>query len=274
MGKYYGTPKKWPVTEKMQLKGELLIADMMTIKDNRIDIIGSLLGKSLKEYLPIYYMYFNPIESIYTYTANAFYDAAVNGFYMLPAYMIEPAYSATMEECKLYAIWGTVLGHEITHGFDQGGATYDKNGEKNNWWTESDAAKFAELNALRIENVSSYEILPGMKANGEKTVQEDVADLGGFNIAYDLWVKKLKERGVEGEELKELKRQFFLNFATVFSVKMPIQDMIELAENDTHSPGHIRINSVVQHIDDWYELFGVTEGDALYLAPEDRITIW
>ena len=274
MGKYYGTPKKWPVTEKMQLKGELLIADMMTIKDNRIDIIGSLLGKSLKEYLPIYYMYFNPIESIYTYTANAFYDAAVNGFYMLPAYMIEPAYSATMEECKLYAIWGTVLGHEITHGFDQGGATYDKNGEKNNWWTESDAAKFAELNALRIENVSSYEILPGMKANGEKTVQEDVADLGGFNIAYDLWVKKLKERGIEGEELKELKRQFFLNFATVFSVKMPIQDMIELAENDTHSPGHIRINSVVQHIDDWYELFGVTEGDALYLAPEDRITIW
>ena len=211
---------------------------------------------------------------MYSFTPNAFYDRAVNAFYVLPPYMIEPAYTADIDECKLYAIWGVAIGHEMTHGFDKEGATYDKNGEKNDWWTASDAAKFAELNARRAANVSTHNVLPGMKANGEQTVTEDVADLGGFNIAYDLWVNKLKERGVEGEELNDMKRQFFLNFAVLYSEKLPRADMIERAKEDVHSPGHIRINSVVQHIDDWYELFDIQEGDALYLAPENRITIW
>ena len=188
--------------------------------------------------------------------------------------MMEPAYTADMDECEFYAIWGSMIGHEITHGFDQNGATYDKNGEMNNWWTESDAAKFADLNALRVANVSTHELLPGMMANGEQTVREDVADLGGFNIAYDLWVNKLKARGVKGDELKEMKKKFFLHFATMYSEKMSDEDMIKLAAADVHSAGHIRINSVVQHIDDWYELFDVAEDDALYLAPEQRITIW
>ena len=274
MGKHYGTPKKWPTTEMLQLSGEMLLNDIMEIQERRINIIESLLGKSMNEYLPIYYMFYNPVESIFTYTPNAFYDPGFNAFYVLPSFMLEPAYSSNMDECKLYATWGVVIGHEITHGFDKEGALYDKNGVPNNWWTESDAAKFAELNALRMENISSYEILPNMQAYSERTITEDVADLGGFNIAYDLWVNKLKERGVEGDELKEMKKQFFINYGTLFCEKIPVNDMIERAEQDTHSPGHIRINSVVQHIDDWYELFDVTEGDALYLAPEDRITIW
>ena len=274
MRSIYGTPKKWPVTEPLPLKGEILLADMMEIKQSRIHIIESLLGKSVDEYLPIYYMFHSPLESMYSFTPNAFYDRAVNSFYVLPPYMMEPAYTADIDECKLYAIWGVVIGHEMTHGFDQEGATYDKNGEQNDWWTASDAARFAELNARRAANVSTHNVLPGMKAKGEQTVTEDVADLGGFNIAYDLWVNKLKERGVEGEALNDMKRQFFLNFAVLYSEKLPRADMVERAKEDIHSPGHIRVNSVVQHIDDWYELFDIQEGDALYLAPENRITIW
>lgn len=274
MHKYYGTPKKWPVTEMLSLKGEMLLADIMEVKQSRIDIIESLLGKNADEYLPIYYMFYSPLQSFYTFTPNAFYDAAFNMFYVLPSYMLEPAYTPDMDECKLYAIWGVTIGHEITHGFDQNGAAFDKYGEMNNWWTASDAAKFAELNARRAENVSTHEVLPGMKANGSQTVTEDVADLGGFNIAYDLWVNKLKDRGIEGEKLNEMKRQFFIDYAIQYSEKLPVADMIERAKHDNHSAGHIRINSVVQHIDDWYELFDVVEGDALYLAPEQRITIW
>ena len=274
MGKYYGTPKKWPVTDMLQLEGELLVADILDIWESRYNIIESLLGKSIEEYFLVYYMFFSPDMAIYAYTPDAFYDASFNAFYILPSYMIEPAYTATMDECKLYATWGTMIGHEITHGFDKRGASFDKNGEKNNWWTESDAAKFAELNARRVANVSSYEVLPGVQANGEQTVVEDVADLGGFNIAYDLWVNKLVERGVKGDELKEMKKQFFLHYAIKHREKLSDEDMIKRAEQDVHSAGHIRINSVVQHIDDWYELFDVVEGDALYLAPEQRITIW
>ena len=187
MRSIYGTPKKWPVTEPLPLKGEILLADMMEIKQSRVHVIESLLGKNVDEYLPIYYMFHSPLESMYSFTPNAFYDRAVNSFYVLPPYMMEPAYTADIDECKLYAIWGVVIGHEMTHGFDKEGATYDKNGEKKDWWTASDAAKFAELNARRAANVSTHNVLPGMKANGEKTVTEDVADLGGFNIAYDLW---------------------------------------------------------------------------------------
>ena len=274
MRKNYGTPKKWPMTEPLPLDGNILLADIMKIKQSRIDIIESLLGKSVEEYLPIYYMFYSPLESMHSFTTNAFYDRAFNVFYVLPPYMMEPAYTANMDECKLYATWGVVIGHEMTHGFDMRGATYDKYGEENDWWTASDATKFAELNARRVANVSTHNVLPGMKANGEQTVTEDVADLGGFNIAYDLWVNKLKERGIEGEKFNEMKRQFFINFAALYSEKLPKADMIERAKEDIHSAGHIRVNSVVQHIDDWYELFDITEGDALYLAPEDRITIW
>ena len=274
MRKNYGTPKKWPVTEPLPLDGNILLADIMKIKQSRIDIIESLLGKSVEEYLPIYYMFYSPLESMHSFTPNAFYDRAFNVFYVLPPYMMEPAYTTDMDECKLYATWGVVIGHEMTHGFDQRGATYDKYGEENDWWDASDAAKFAELNARRAANVSTHNVLPGMKANGEQTVTEDVADLGGFNIAYDLWVNKLKERGIEGEELNDMKRQFFINFAALYSEKLPKADMIERAKEDIHSAGHIRVNSVVQNIDDWYELFNITEGDALYLAPEQRITIW
>ena len=274
MGKHYGTPKRWPAADLPQLKGELLVADVLDLRQSRYNTIKSLLGKSADEYFPIFYIFYSPDEPIFTYTANAFYDAAYNAFYVLPAYMLEPAYTTAMDECQLYATWGMTIGHEITHGFDQRGATYDKNGDKNNWWTDVDAAKFAELNALRIENVSSHEILPGVQAYGAQTVIEDVADLGGFNIAYDYWVNKLKERGVKGDELKEMKRAFFLHFATMYSEKLSDNDMLARAASDVHSAGHIRINSVVQHIDDWYELFDVVEGDALYLAPEQRITIW
>lgn len=274
MGKIYGTPKKWIVTDMPQLKGEMLVSDVLEIKKCRYDVIKSLLGKSIKEYSPIHYMFYSPFESHYTYTSNAFYDPTQNLFYVLPPFMLEPAYTTDMDECKFYAYWGFIIGHEITHGFDQLGAPYDKNGEQKNWWAEGDAAKFAELNALRVENISSYEIVPGMQADGEMTVLEDVADLGGFNIAYDLWVNKLKERGVEGDELNEMKKQFFLNYAALFSEKMPVAEMVNRAQSDIHSAGHIRVNSVVQHIDDWYELFDIDESDPLYLAPEKRLTIW
>ena len=134
--------------------------------------------------------------------------------------------------------------------------------------------KFTTLNDRRAANVSTYEVVPGLQTDGTKTVGEDVADLGGVCISYDAWTNHLEECGVSGEELLEQKRAFFRYFAKVYRERLPEKNMIERAEKDNHSAGHIRINSVVQHIDEWYELFDVQEGDALYLAPKERITIW
>ena len=130
------------------------------------------------------------------------------------------------------------------------------------------------MNNRLIANINTYELIPGLQADGERTVTEDVADLGGFNIAYDYWVSHLNEQGVTGEELKEEKKKFFMHYAKVFREKLPNEYIINEVATDVHSIGHIRINAVVQQIDDWYELFNVKEGDALYLAPEDRIKIW
>jgi putative endopeptidase len=101
-----------------------------------------------------------------------------------------------------------------------------------------------------------------------------VADLGGVAVAYDLWVTTLQQRGIKGEELRKQKRAFFMNYAKIYREKYPDEYLIERMSEDTHSAGPIRINGVVQHMDDWYDLFNVQEGDSLYLAPEERIRIW
>lgn len=270
----YGAPRTWTITEPLEMEGELLVADVLEAKAGRLSVIESVLGEEVVNHIPLLIMYCSPTETFYPYVVNAFYMTEVNAFFILPSLMMEPAYSPNNAEVTLYATLGCITGHEMTHGYDKTGAVFNKYGKFENWWTSEDSAKFAALNELRAANVSTYEILPGLQANGEQTVTEDVADLGGVNIAYDLWVKTLEERGVTGEELNEQKRAFFINYAMVFRQEYPESYIRNLVTWDVHSVGHIRINSVVQHIDDWYELFDVEEGDALYLAPEDRITIW
>ena len=270
----FASPSKWPVTNMPELAGELLLEDILDIKECRYNVIETLMGKDIKENLPIFYMFFSPKQPLYPYICNAFYENETNAFQVCAPFMMSPAYSPDMEDVELYATLGVIIGHEITHGFDKEGATYNKYGEIHDWWSAEDIVKFEELNNRIIANVNNFEIMPGLKTNGAQTVMEDVADLGGFNIAYDLWVNKLKEQGVEGDELKEQKRKFFIYFAKMYRAKFPTDYILEEVVTDEHSIGHIRINSVVQQIDDWYELFNVTEGDALYIAPENRITIW
>lgn len=274
MDRAYGNIEKWPVTEVAPLDGEYLIADVLDIKARRYDIIKSILGKPAREYLPIVVMYSIPNEAFNLYAVNAYYVPAANSFFVLPTFMIDPAYSTSAPEAAFYGTLGFIICHEMTHGYDKVGATYNKYGQIENWWTEEDLAKFTVLNERRVANVSTFEILPGMQANGKQTVTEDVADLGGVCIAYNAWLNHLTERGVTGEELLEQKRAFFSYYAMTHREKVTEQYMIERASEDTHSPGHIRINSVVQHIDEWYDLFDVQEGDALYLTPEERIYIW
>lgn len=270
----YGTSPVWPVTEPLTLEGKVLVNDVLEIKSARYTIIESLMGEPTHNYRPIIFM-FSEIEGpYYPYLVNAFYSPELNSFFILPSLMMEPAYNPNSDEVELYATLSCIIGHEITHGYDKIGSMYDKIGQLKNWWTSTDLAKFLALNERRAANVSTFEVLPGLLANGTQTVTEDVADLGGVSIAYGMWCNMLAERGVQGDELKEQKRAFFLNYAKIFFDQYPESYLRKLAAEDPHSPGHIRINSVVQHFDDWYEIFDVKEGDLLYLAPEERITIW
>ena len=274
MEMYYGNARIWPVTEAPQLKGELLVEDMLAIKKGRYDVIQSVLGETHRDHVPVLVMYSDPGETFYPYEVNAFHMPIANACYILPSLMMEPAYVPDMAEVEIYATLGSIFAHEITHGFDKLGATYNKYGKKENWWAAEDLAKFEALNDRRVALNSVFEILPGHPTDAEKTIVEDVADLGGVAVAYDLWVTTLQQRGIKGEELRQQKRAFFRNYAKVFREKYSDQYLIERTNKDIHSAGHIRINGVVQHMDDWYDLFNVQEGDSLYLAPEERIRIW
>lgn len=277
VGMNYGGPSTWPVTEMLNLDSDIFLANMLKVKEGRNRVIESVLGKSINDYVFIYAMTTRDgglTEPFYTYTINASYNTKLNAVCVFAPFMIDPVYNLSMGESELYATLGTVIGHELTHGFDKEGATYDKYGHENDWWAAADKAKFTELNNRLIDHYNTYEIIPGLATNGEQTVTEDVADLGGFNIAYDYWVSHLEKSGVTGDELKEQKKKFFFNYAKIYREKFTAEYAYEEITTDEHSAGHIRVNAVVQQIDEWYELFNIKEGDPLYLAPEERITIW
>ena len=165
------------------------------------------------------------------------------------------------------------IGHEITHGFDKEGSKYDGDGLENDWWTPADRAKFMALNDKFSAQISTFEAAPGIMTDGERTNTEDVADLGGFNIAFDAMTEYLKSEGVEGHELEEAQKKFFIRHAKRYCSHYT-QEILQELLNDVHSVAKIRVNGIVQHVDKWYDLFNVKEGDNLYLPKEERVVIW
>lgn len=271
---YYGAPEQWLSIESPNVQGELLLADILEIKQSRIEIIEALMGKNAYDYMLLHYMFWDGELNIFPYINNAYYDTDSNSCYIMAPFLMEPLYNNDITDVDFFTAVGTTIGHEMTHGFDKEGATFDKYGQPNNWWTSDDFTKFGELNNALANHISKFEILPGVKANGQNTVMEDVADLGGFNIGYDLWIANLEAQGITGEQLKEQKQKYFISYAKVHRALYPNEYIMKNLVEDVHSINHIRVNGIVQHIDDWYELFDITKDNALYLAPEERVTIW
>jgi predicted metalloendopeptidase len=161
----------------------------------------------------------------------------------------------------------------MTHGFDKDGSEYDGDGLENDWWTAEDKNKFLALNDMFSTQISTFEAAPGIMTDGERTNTEDVADLGGLNIAFDAMTEHLKKKGVTGDELKEAQKKFFIRHALRLCTNYSAEDLQEML-TDEHSVDKIRVNGIIQHMDSWYDLFNVVEGDALYLPKEERIVIW
>lgn len=267
---FIGEPDSWDMEALPKLRGELLLDDILETKQTRIRAIESLLGKDKRnESMTASILLF---EGMPTYVYNAGHLFPANSMLMLPAFMMEPEYTSDMDAAKKYAMF-YVIGHEMTHGFDLKGSTRDANGNLNNWWEPADREKFEALNDELIQQISTFEIAPGIKANGKNTVTEDVADLGGLNIAFDALNEYLKDKGATEEEIKEAQKTFFEYHAMRYRAEYtPLQFQFMLG--DVHSVNMVRVNGMVQHMDSWYELYNVQEGDALYLPADKRIKIW
>ena len=254
-----------------KLTGQTHLEDFVQYKEQADDYMrNQLAGKPGNQYGWEYVM-LSPFGASID-AMNAFYDPSSNQLFILPGFLGSELFPANDPAIR-YATM-TVFGHEMTHGFDNKGATYDATGRKVDWWTADDKAKFLEKQQQMIDRYNELEQYPGVQADGKKTLGENIADLGGFNLVYQLLNEKLQADGLTDEALRYQQRQFFMSYANLWRTYVDADRLQDQLETDVHSANHNRVNGIVRLSDDWYTLFGVEPGDKLYVKPEDRVKIW
>jgi putative endopeptidase len=209
-------------------------------------------------------------------TINAYYNPGFNEIVFPAAILQYPFFDETRDAAANYGAIGAVIGHEIGHGFDDQGSKFDGDGMLTDWWTPEDRAAFEERTASLIEqyNALAPRQTPDHHVNGALTIGENIGDLGGLSIAWKAYLISLNGQqppvidGLTGAQ------RFFLSWAQAWQITARDEEVIRLLSIDPHSPNEFRCNQIVRNIDEFYETFGVTETDALWLDPKDRVTIW
>ena len=205
------------------------------------------------------------------YTANAFYNEKNNSINILASNLIPPIYDKNQQAFYNYAVLGaTTIGHEMTHGFDATGSLYDAIGKQAEWWDPQDKAVFKEKQKQMINHFDKLEYMPGVYCDGENTLSENIADLGGLEIAYEAYMNKVS--ATTRSERQYLAREFYRAFADAWRQNATPERM-KIYAADVHAAPKLRINGNVCLTDAWYRVFGITEGQ-MYLAPDERIQIW
>ena len=205
---------------------------------------------------------------------NAYYNPLLNEIVFPAGIMQKPFFSEHFEDAVNYARMGAVIGHELTHGFDDQGSQFDATGAMANWWTEDDKAKFDAKTQLLIDQYSEFEVLEGVFVNGELTLGENIADLGGLTIAYYAYKKSL-----EGKEDKVINgytgyQRFFIAFGQVWQNNIRNNALVQRVNTDPHSPGKYRVNGTLANMPEFFEAFNVQEGDAMRQSEEKIARIW
>jgi putative endopeptidase len=207
-------------------------------------------------------------------TVNAYYNATLNEI-VFPAGILQfPFFDPNADDAVNYGGIGAVIGHEMSHGFDDNGSKYDADGTLRNWWTDEDRKKFdAKADAL-AKQFDGYTVLDTLHVNGRLTLGENIGDLGGLNVAYEAF--KMTKQGQSNEKIDGFTpdQRFFLSWAQVWRTNTLPQTAAQLLKTDTHSPGQYRAIGPLVNMDAWYKAFDVKEDNKLYKKPEDRIRIW
>jgi putative endopeptidase len=209
---------------------------------------------------------------MYPQTVNAYANPLLNEIVFPAAILQPPFFDPKADDAVNYGAIGAVIGHEISHHFDDQGSKFDPNGNLSVWWSPEDIAKFKGLTDKVVKQYGEYEPLPGSKVNGELTLGENIADLAGLTIAYDAYKMSLGGKPAPVIDGYTGDQRFFLGFGQVWRNKYRDAALQQQLTTDSHTPGHFRPN-VVRNFDPWYAAFDVKDG-ALYLPPEQRIKIW
>lgn len=259
-----GYPKHWRDYSNLNIVRGDLVGNMMRASLDQNKFHLAKLGKPI-----------NREEWFLTpQTVNAYYNPELNEIVFPAAILQPPFFDLAADDAVNYGAIGAVIGHEISHGFDDSGAQYDGDGNLRDWWTKEDRAKFAAKGKAMAAQYSQYSPLPGYKVNGELTLGENIADNSGLSIAYKAYLLSLggkpapKIGGFTGQQ------RFFHGFAQVWRGKAREPEIISRLKRDPHSPNEFRANGTLRNQQGYYETFQVKQGDKMWLPKEQRITVW
>ena len=278
-----GCPEKWieeAIPDLSQSKSA--VEDAFLLRKAAFNFMKYVAGKPLKEVsfdLLLAPNSENPLSQF-----NAFYARSFNSINIFPYWLRQPLYDATANQAVNYGFLA-VTGHEITHGFDSGGYQFNKVGDPVSIFTNpADEAAFKSRSDALVKRFDELDIMviPGTMSKGEYCLAENIADLGGVEIAFDAYTRYLQKNGFAGDELRKQQQRFFYTYTELWRKKYGPNfallrlngDPSEGITPDTHSLSRERVNGVVRNVDSWYDLFGIQSGDKLYLAPADRVHIW
>ena len=259
-----GYPKRWIDYSQLEIRADDLVGNVMRAREFERARNLAKLGK--------------PIDrdewGMTPQTVNAYYNASMNEIVFPAAFLQPPSFDANADDAVNYGAIGAVIGHEISHGFDDAGSQYDGDGNLRDWWTAGDRARFAAKTSALVAQYSAFSPLPGYYVNGELTLGENIADNSGLAIAFKAYHLSLAGKpapvidGMTGDE------RFFYGFAQVWRGKERDAALLQQIKSDPHSPDEFRVTGAVRNQPGFYATFGVKPGDGMYLPPEKRVSIW
>lgn len=207
-------------------------------------------------------------------TVNAYYNPTTNEICFPAGILQVPFFDPTADDAFNYGAIGVVIGHEMTHGFDDQGRHYDKNGNMTDWWTASDAENFNARAEKYADFFSAIKVLPDLNANGKLTLGENLADHGGLEVAFNAYKNATKDAPLKTIDGLTPDQRFFLAYAGVWAANITEEEIRQLTKMDPHSLGEWRVNGALPHINAWYEAFNVKSGDKMYLPENERLKLW
>lgn len=261
-----GYPDKWKDYSGLQINDSLSLFDNMARVSEwfTMDEIGRKVNK--------------PVDKtewgMTPQTINAYYNPTTNEICFPAAILQPPFFDPQADDAANYGAIGAVIGHEMSHGFDDQGCQFDKNGNQHNWWTAADKKNFDLRTKVLVDHFSNFEVLPGKKINGKQTLGENIGDNGGLNVAFRALQNEMKKNPLADKDGFTPAQRFFLAYARVWARNATPQIQAYLLTADVHSPSIARVNCALPMIDAWYQAFNVKKGDRLFVPKNKRAHIW
>ena len=207
-------------------------------------------------------------------TVNAYYNPTTNEICFPAGILQPPFFDMQADDAFNYGAIGVVIGHEMTHGFDDQGRQYDKDGNLKDWWTAEDAERFNQRAQVMVNFFDSIQVAPGVHANGRQTLGENIADYGGLQVSYQAFKNATKDAPLATIDGFTPEQRFFLAYSGVWANNIRPEFVLYLTKMDVHSLGEWRVNGALPQIDAWYDAFGITESDPMFVPKADRVSIW